>query len=48
MNLEHVKHNFTCEKSRVPNSHVQFHTCEIMWNFCKGGQCLDMNNEHEY
>jgi hypothetical protein len=25
-------HNFTCEISHVPNSHVKFHICEIMWN----------------
>jgi hypothetical protein len=24
-----------CIDSHVPNSHVQFHTCEIMWIFVR-------------
>ena len=28
--------NLTCEISHVSKSHVKFHTCESMWNFCKG------------
>jgi hypothetical protein len=49
--ISHVKFhmwNFTCEKSHVPNSHVQFHTCEIMWNFCKGIIIFQINGKALY
>ena len=52
VDLEHVK--LTCVKfhmcelhmcanPHVPNPHVQFHTCEIMWIFCKGGSMWNVS-----